>query len=313
MRKTSVIISLILLVMSGSLRNVSAQVECDRECLAWFLNTYLQALRNNDASSLPVTKNVRYTENGVRLNLTDGLWQTVTELPTYRINIIDEDAGSIAMLGIIFESGVRKFFSVRLKVEKGEQVSEIENLVVRNITPSAFNRSDREDPVPIFAETIPAAERLSRAELVRIGDSYFTGLDTDNHGDNVPFDPDCQRRENGTETANSSDPEAQGMARMGCKAQFDTGFSVIVTDIRERRFVAADPVTGLSFAFGYFDHDGSVPEYKNLVTGEMVAVSPTFQQPFSFYIAEVFKVVDGRIRQIEAVLTTVPYGMPSGW
>ena len=37
------------------------------------------------------------------------------------------------------------------------------------------------------------------------------------------------------------------------------------------------------------------------------------RQPFSFYIAEVFKVVDGKIRQIEAVLTTVPYQMESGW
>jgi hypothetical protein len=33
----------------------------------------------------------------------------------------------------------------------------------------------------------------------------------------------------------------------------------------------------------------------------------------TFYIAEIFKVVDGNIRQIEAVLTTVPYEMPSGW
>lgn len=40
---------------------------------------------------------------------------------------------------------------------------------------------------------------------------------------------------------------------------------------------------------------------------------PTFRQPFSFYIAEVFKVVDGQIRQIEAVLTTVPYQMEFTW
>ena len=30
-------------------------------------------------------------------------------------------------------------------------------------------------------------------------------------------------------------------------------------------------------------------------------------------IAEVFKVKNGKLTQIEAVLTTVPYGMPSGW
>jgi hypothetical protein len=36
-------------------------------------------------------------------------------------------------------------------------------------------------------------------------------------------------------------------------------------------------------------------------------VPQTFRQPITFYIAEVFKVMDGNIRQIEAVLTTVSY------
>ncbi|MBN2320578.1 MAG: hypothetical protein JXR49_15980 [Acidobacteria bacterium] len=99
-------------------------------------------------------------------------------------------------------------------------------------------------------------------------------------------------------TANNPDAAEGAIAEMGCKAQFDTGFSVIVTDIRERRFIA-DPVTGLSFAMCYFDHDGAVNE--------------GLTQPYSFIIGEIFKIVDGRIRQIEAVLMTVPYGMESGW
>ena len=103
------------------------------------------------------------------------------------------------------------------------------------------------------------------------------------------------------------------MQHLGCKAQFDTGFSVIVTDIRERRFDVVDPVTGLAFGWGYFDHNGSIPKFTNRPNGPLVDVAPTFRQPFSFYIAEVFKVVDGNIRQIEAVLTTVPYQMESGW
>jgi hypothetical protein len=47
----------------------------------------------------------------------------------------------------------------------------------------------------------------------------------------------------------------------------------------------------LAFGWGYFDYDG----------------------PITFYIAEVFKVTDGKIRQIEAVLITVPFRMESGW
>ena len=60
----------------------AAKVECDRECLSGFLDTYLQVLKDNDSSRLPVTRNVKYTENGVRLNLDDGLWHTVSGILT---------------------------------------------------------------------------------------------------------------------------------------------------------------------------------------------------------------------------------------
>jgi hypothetical protein len=74
-----------------------------------------------------------------------------------------------------------------------------------------------------------------------------------------------------------------------------------------------DRTRGLAFAWAYFDHNGSVSTFTRTKGGEQVPVAAMMQQPFSFYIAEVFKVVDGNIRQIEAVLTTVPYQMESGW
>lgn len=297
----------------GAGGTAQAAEDCDRDCLAGFLDSYLEALKSHDSAKLPVTKNVKYTENGVRLTLNDGLWHTVMGEPEYRITLIDEEAGSVGMLGIINENGNRNFFATRLKVEKGEKVSEIENLVVRNIMGRGFGNPDRTEPHPRFSEKVPEKDRLSRAELVRIANSYFTGLDTDNSGRNVPFDPDCQRRENGAVMANSDEPEAGEMQKRGCKEQFDTGFSVIVTDIRERRFEVVDPELGLAFGWGFFDHDGSVEKMSRTLDGDLVDVAPTFRQPFSFYIAEIFEIEDGRIRQIEAVLTTVPYGMPSGW
>jgi hypothetical protein len=114
-------------------------------------------------------------------------------------------------------------------------------------------------------------------------------------------------------TANNPDFPKGSMQSMNCKDQFDTGFSVIVTDIRERRFEVVDPVTGLALAFGYFDHDGTPAKMPVTLDGKMTDVDKSFRQPFSFLIAEVFKVKEGKIRQIEAVLTSVPYGMESGW
>ena len=95
-------------------------VECDRECLAGFMTKYLNALITHDASKLPVTKNVKYTENGVRLNLTDGLWQTASAMPTYRVDVIDENSGQVGLIGRIMENGNNNWYAVRLKVEKGE-------------------------------------------------------------------------------------------------------------------------------------------------------------------------------------------------
>lgn len=316
MKRMIVTLSVISILCFSPAANAAAPVECDRECLAGFMNKYLEALVARDASTLPVTNNVKYTENGVRLNLTDGLWNTVTAMPTYRVDVIDEEAGQVGLLGRIDENGNNNWFGVRLKVEKGERISEIENLVVRNISmgppPEGMAFSSPTEPHPLMMQIIPEDKRLPRHELITIGDSYFTGLDTDNDGANVPFDPDCQRRENGTTTSNNPDSPEGSMQWMDCKAQFDTHFSTIVTDIRERRFIA-DPVTGLSYGWGYFDHEGSVEKMSVTLDGRMEDVSPAFRQPFSFYIAEIFKVVDGKIRQIEAVLLAVPYNMESGW
>jgi len=314
--KRLILTAFVTAILCSSLTaNAAAVVECDRACLAGFMTTYLEALAAHDSSKLPVTKNVKYTENGVRLNLNDGLWNTASAMPTYRVDVIDEEAGQVGLLGRINENGNNNWFAARLKVEKGKQISEIENLVVRNISitpPPEGGPIIPSEPHPLMMEIIPGGNLVPRHILIEIGNSYFTGLDTDNDGANVPFDPACQRRENGTITSNNPDMPKGSMQWMDCKSQFDTHFSTIVTDIRERRFIA-DPVTGLAYGFGYFDHDGSVQKMSATLDYKMQDVDKMFRQPFSFIIAEIFKIKDGKIRQIEAVLMTVPYGMESGW
>ena len=296
----------------------AAQASCDRECLAGVLDNYLQALISHDPTRLAVTRNVKYTENGVRLNLGDGLWQTAAALPTYRLDVLDDEAEQIGLLGRISENGNNNWFAVRLKVEPDHKVSQIETLINRNISagPGAGppgGAPATTEPHPLMAEVVPPDKRLSRADLARIGNSYFTGMADEKSGANVPFSPECQRRENGTVTANNTAAPKGSMQWMDCKSQFDTGFSVIVTNIRERRFAIVDRTKGLAFGWGYFDHDGTHAKFSRTLDHQEADVAPTFRQPITFYIAEVFKVTDGRIRQIEAVLTTVPFRMESGW
>ncbi|HTV78862.1 MAG TPA: hypothetical protein VMF03_11430 [Steroidobacteraceae bacterium] len=294
----------------------AAQPSCDRECLAGALNGYLQALVSHDPSRLSVKRNVKYTENGVRLNLGDGLWQTASAMPTYRLDVIDDEAEQVGLLGRISENGNNNWFAVRLKVEPDHRISEIETLINRSVSAAAGppgGAQSNTEPNPLMAQVIPPDQRLSRADLARIGNSYFTGMADEKSGANVPFSPQCQRRENGTVTANNPTAPKGSMQWLDCKSQFDTGFSVIVTNIRERRFAIVDRTKGLAFGWGYFDHDGTHAKFSRTLDHKEADVNQMFRQPITFYIAEVFKVTDGKIRQIEAVLTTVPFRMESGW
>jgi hypothetical protein len=311
-------IGLATALVLGATGAPAAELGCNRECLAGVMNSYLQAVVSHDPAKLSVTKNVKYTENGVRLNLGDGLWQTASAMPTYRLDVIDDEAGQVGLLGRISENGNNNWFAVRLKVEQNHKVSQIEALINRSISagpgagPPGGAKANQE-PNPLMAEVLAKDRRLSRAELARIGNSYFTGMADEDSSANVPFSPLCQRRENGTVTANNTDSPKGSMQWMDCKSQFDTGFSVIVTNIRERRFAIVDRTKNLAFGWGYFDHDGTHAKFSRTLDHQQVDVSPTFRQPITFYIAEVFKIEDGKIRQIEAVLTTVPFRMESGW
>jgi hypothetical protein len=51
--------------------------------------------------------------------------------------------------------------------------------------------------------------------------------------------------------------------------------------------------------------------FTKVITGSGAALSGG--QPYSFFIAELFKIVDGKINRIEALATPVPYGMSTGW
>jgi len=86
----------------------------------------------------------------------------------------------------------------------------------------------------------------------------------------------------------------------------------VITRVEERRFPVADEERGLVLSIIRFDHSG-MNKTITWADGSSHPVNPPFDQPFSFLIAELFKVSDGKINQIEALVTPVPYGMYTGW
>ncbi|KAI5855096.1 hypothetical protein GGS23DRAFT_446617 [Durotheca rogersii] len=65
--------------LSGLGNNLTIASPRSRACLDKVVEDVLQAIKSNDASSLPLAKGVRYSENGQFLALGDGLWQTLAK------------------------------------------------------------------------------------------------------------------------------------------------------------------------------------------------------------------------------------------
>jgi hypothetical protein len=84
-----------------------------------------------------------------------------------------------------------------------------------------------------------------------------------------------------------------------------------VTRIRDRRFVAIDRERGIAFAFAFFDNASGDARHGTLRNGRTVSSGPSI--PWTWQIAEFFKIEKGLIGPVESVLHQVPYGMGSGW
>jgi hypothetical protein len=289
----------------------SAQTPCDRACLENHIDRYLDALVAHSPATLPLAEDVKFTENGQELPIGSALWGTASKNADYRLYVTDPLSGQAGFLGLLEEHGEPVVLGLRLRVLGGE-IAEIEHIVARLAAGGLGDADNWLAPEPVLTAALAPDARLPRERMVAIADSYFSGLDELNSGEFVPFHDDCRRLENGVETANASNPEAAGMRALGCAEQFDLGFSKFITDIRERRFPIVDVERGLVFAIAFFDHAGNVATV-DLTNGETLTVPADFRRPRTWMVGEVFKIQNGLIRRIEAVLVDVPYRMPSGW
>jgi hypothetical protein len=312
-------------------RPASAQGTCDRACLEAIADTYLDALAAHDPKKLPLAPSFKYTENGQRLLPGDGFWNSVRGKGTYKLHVADVTAGQIVTFATMREElspvgrggpprrAVPMIVAVRLKVAN-RRLTEIETLLAHS-EGGAGNLEARGKPREAFLRETPTADRASRADLVRTANMYFSGMQLNDGKGKYPFADDCNRIENGGQSTNAPsrdggpkpDPKtATGYSGMwSCREQFESGMLHFVSRIRDRRYVAVDEERGLVLAFAFFDHDAGASRHFKTPNGREMTAGPV--EPWTWEIAELFKVEKGLLHEIEAVLERAPYGMASGW
>ncbi len=324
----------IAILIAGALDGQNKGSACDRACLENFADQYIDALIAHDPKKLPMAAGVKNTEDGVRLDPGDGFWRTANAKGSYRFLVTDTETGQVAFMGTMREDPNNPvILAVRLKVVN-RQVSEIENMVVRDAL-AATNLEKWGAPNAGFLEAIPAAQRASRAELVRVGNLYLSALEKNDGKIEVPFAPGCERIQNGVQTTNNPDavaqmtppptgrggkqapapPKPQGLqiniTALGCAEQFKTGYFNFARRVRDRRFVAVDRERGLAMVIAELDQPAGKYATFKLADGREITAGPT--RPTTIEVFEVYKIEGGKIRRVEEVQITVPYGMLSGW
>jgi hypothetical protein len=289
--------------------NWAADAPCDRTCFNGFVDQYLAALVAHDPSKLPLTKTARYTKTGRRSSWAMACGARSSRMGTYKLYFADPKAGQAGFYGTLEEHGHPAILGPRLKIEN-RKISEMETIIIRSTSRGSFSSPQELKDQPLLNATVAPADRNTRDEMVTIANSYFEGLEkaTDKY---TPFDKKCKRIENGQVTSN--DPNSKNpITRMSCGEQFATGFSKIITKVEDRRFPIVDEERGLVYSVIRFDHNG-----RNKTTvwndGSIHPVNTPFDVPFAFEIGELFKITNGKIQQIEALVLNVPYGMPTGW
>jgi len=279
---------------AGAQDDAAAQnTACDRACLKTFVDGYFDALVARDPSKLPVATTVKYTENGRVLDLGEGFWKTSGTPFRYRDYVLDPDTGGAASFTALKEyDGTAQLF-LRLKIAN-RQITEIETFVVRIGDQRWFAPQALETMSDIFAQTVPAASRHTRVELSAAADAYFTAVETEGTPQFVqaPFGPGLKRFENGLQTTNVKENPIVERHTWTPELQLERA-SYKGTLVRDRRYPVVDVEHGSVLAVATFRREGEH--------------TPTL------LLAEIFKVTDGKLREIRAVILNVPNGAGTGW
>jgi len=291
----------------------------------------LDAIINDCACQLPLTDDIRYTENGIAVKPgSGGLWKTIKGLRTYGINLADPETQQAGWVGTLNENGLLAAIAMRIKV-KGGYISEIETVIARpeapggsgELAPATFtmfvprllsdlNRDGFDKPA---AALLRRTSWASRNSLTGAVDEYFQAFSSMDSS-LAPLAARCVRRENGNYLVMQqgmpvSNPEPP-TSPDNVTEWLNAGFLAGLTSVSERRTLLVDRKQGLVLELALLSNSAGKKMTSVNGVGE-IRVPDTFLAPWTDLHVQLFKISSGKISYIEDLVRRVPYGQGSGW
>jgi hypothetical protein len=310
--------------------------ECDRDCLHAFVDKFFDAMLSRCTCNVAFAPNAKYTENELAVKPGEGMWKTFSGRGPYRVYLADPATGQAGYYGDITEDAgqLPGVIALRMKV-KDHRITEIETITVREqkrpkgglgantagiMTPRMFDELEPKGFSLTSAALLePIGRPARRDDLISATKAYLDGF-TQRKSALVPLDGQCSRRENGIAATNNPDGPAPDKAQPsfhvfsgGCAGELDRGFFSGFTKVRDARPLVVDEKQGLVLNLAFFDNEGDVNSVAVAGVGN-VAVPAEYRRAFTFMAPQLFKIEDGKIREIEGLSWPVPFGMrPAAW
>lgn len=247
---------------------------------------YLEAITGNDISNLPLSPNVKITENGIQTPMAAScVWGVPRRIPC-RQTFVDPKSGTAVFFGIITNTTTEHagygakwwLYVVRLKMEQ-KLIVEIEEIISENIFAHYEKMPWEIKPNIAFNAVLPSDELSTREEMIAIVNCYWDGVERSIDGLKIPFHPDAIRCECGTVTTDAKNFPNSARGDFTKTKNDSWRWNVL-----NRRFPVVDEDRGLVVSFA----DLRMTDLTN----------PKFMPCI---VAEVFKIESGLLKDLNAV------------
>jgi len=239
---------------------------CDRACLKALLDQYVNAVVQHNPAAAPLAVGFRQTENGMVRRPGSGLWQSAKAVGKLQRRYLDAESGQAGYFGTLEEESGPAIVTVRLKVED-RKITEAEWFLARKGDPgigtgagaqanAAFYDADNLIAHPPVDRVVPKSERLSRADMIAITNTYFDGL-TAHDGTLITAHPGCIRLENGVLTTQRPNPSG------GTTDCMSNGAMANIFAVTARRYPIVDEDAGVVLGLGLFERKPGVAMRRN--------------------------------------------------
>src|SRR5262245_13774089 len=90
-----------MVTIAVALAGAQTTPTCNRECLIELTDIYLSAMVAREPAKVPVTANVRVTQNTQPISLGQGVWESIKGVRSYKLFVIDPSAGQVALYTVV--------------------------------------------------------------------------------------------------------------------------------------------------------------------------------------------------------------------